>query len=108
MNRSSVLFSRRSEASFLESSNIPQRGWIQPQAPEEYQITAGTEQPAVLGYKAIARVTFQTGLNGELDTNRTLRMRGSFSGVGHYRGLAQNGRVAAEMAEKRSASSFSR
>lgn len=83
-------------------------------APAEYQMTAGAEQPvvleyavgdwsnrlAVLGRTAIARVAFRTSLFGDLDTNNTLRMQGSFSGIGRYRGLAQSGRVAAEMAAK--------
>ncbi len=83
-------------------------------APAEYEMVDGAEQPvvleyavgdwsnrlAVLGRTAIARVAFRTGLYGELDTSNTLRLQGSFSGVGRYRGLVHSGRVNAEMATK--------
>lgn len=83
-------------------------------APANYQLSAGEQTPVVLEYavgewsthwagfgrRAIARVVFQTRLFGDMDSTNTLRIQGSFSGMGRYRGLVQLGRVNEDMASK--------
>jgi hypothetical protein len=83
-------------------------------APANYQMAVGEAQPVVLEYAAgdwsnrwalwgrtaVTRVIFRTSLYGDLSDANTLRMQGSVSGVGRYRGLVQSSRVGQDMANR--------